>query len=82
MFEILFTNRALKDLRNFDNNIRKRIIEKIGELNNEPVKKSRKLINKKIGQYRFRIGVYRVIFDIEDNNIIILRIGNRKEIYK
>ncbi len=82
MFEILFTNRALKDLRNFDNNIRKRIIKKIGELNNEPVKKSRKLINKKIGQYRFRIGVYRVIFDIEDNNIIILRIGNRKEIYK
>ncbi len=82
MFEILFTNRALKDLRNFDNNIRKRIIKKIGELNNESVKKSRKLINKKIGQYRFRIGVYRVIFDIEDNNIIILRIGNRKEIYK
>ncbi len=82
MFEILFTNRALKDLRNFDNNIKQRIIKKISKLSNEPIEKSRKLINKKIGQYRYRIGTYRVIFDIKDNNIIILRIGNRKEIYK
>jgi mRNA interferase RelE/StbE len=34
------------------------------------------------GTYRFRIGDYRVIFDIYDENIAILRIGHRKSIYK
>jgi mRNA interferase RelE/StbE len=36
----------------------------------------------KIGAYRFRIGDYRVVFDIDDNNVVILRIGHRKSIYK
>ena len=29
-----------------------------------------------------RIGDYRVIFDIEGNDIVVLRAGHRKEIYK
>ncbi|MEX2720679.1 MAG: type II toxin-antitoxin system RelE/ParE family toxin [Candidatus Wukongarchaeota archaeon] len=32
--------------------------------------------------YRFRIGKYRVIFDINGENMVILRIGHRKSIYK
>lgn len=31
---------------------------------------------------KFRIGNYRVIYSIEQNNIIILKIGNRKDIYR
>ena len=30
----------------------------------------------------FRIGDHRVVFDLDDNNIVILRIGHRKNIYK
>jgi len=40
------------------------------------------LIHPKIGTYRFRMGDYRVIFDTEDENIVILRIGHRRSIYK
>ncbi|GAH22209.1 unnamed protein product [marine sediment metagenome] len=36
----------------------------------------------KLGSYRFRIGDHRVIFDLEDNKIIILRVGHRDKIYK
>ncbi len=36
----------------------------------------------KIGTYRFRIGDYRVIFDIYGEDIVILRIGHRRSIYK
>ena len=36
----------------------------------------------KIGTYRFRMGNYRVIFDIEGKDIVILRVGHRREIYK
>jgi mRNA interferase RelE/StbE len=41
-----------------------------------------KLIDKMLGQYRYRVGDYRVIFDIEGDHIIILRIGHRREIYR
>lgn len=34
------------------------------------------------GQYRFRIGDYRVTFDIHNQTMIILAIGHRSEIYK
>ena len=35
-----------------------------------------------LGQYRFRIGDYRVVFDIEKNRIIILALGHRRDIYR
>jgi mRNA interferase RelE/StbE len=35
-----------------------------------------------LGPYRFRIGDYRVIFDLVDDEIVVLRVGHRREIYK
>ncbi len=32
--------------------------------------------------YRFRIGDYRVIFDREEDGILILRVGHRRDIYR
>lgn len=52
------------------------------KLSKNPLKHAQKLINPKIGEYRFRIGDYRVIFDIDFENIVILRIGHRKKLYK
>jgi mRNA interferase RelE/StbE len=40
------------------------------------------LIDPKLGTYRFRIGDYRVIFDIEGKDIVVLRVGHRRDIYK
>lgn len=34
------------------------------------------------GEYRFRIGDYRVLFDVNDQGISILAIGHRKYIYR
>ena len=32
-------------------------------------------------EYRLRVGDYRVLFEIEDNNLIIYRIKHRKNAY-
>ena len=40
------------------------------------------LTDSELGTYRFRIGDYRVVFDIDGSEIIILRIGHRRELYK
>ncbi len=82
MYKILFTNRSLKDLENIEPGIQKRIAAKLKEYSAEPLKYSKKLLNTNLGSYRFRIGDYRVIFDIDKENIVILRIGHRKNIYK
>jgi mRNA interferase RelE/StbE len=82
MYKIVFTQRALKDLKDIDQETKQRVAMKLKEYSQVPLKHARKLIDSKIGTYRFRIGDYRVIFDIDGENIVILRIGNRKDIYK
>jgi len=82
MYKIVFTQRALKDLENVDKETQNRIAMKLKEYAKEPSKYARKLINPKIGTYRFRIGSHRVVFDIDDENMVILRIGHRKNIYR
>ncbi|MFA4918854.1 MAG: type II toxin-antitoxin system RelE/ParE family toxin [Thermodesulfovibrionales bacterium] len=82
MFKVVITHNALKDINNLTQDVKKRIASKIKEYSNDPIHYSRKLTDPKIGSYRFRIGDYRVIFDIEDETIIVLRVGHRKDIYK
>ncbi|HUD81721.1 MAG TPA: type II toxin-antitoxin system RelE/ParE family toxin [Patescibacteria group bacterium] len=38
--------------------------------------------NSKVGDYRFRVGDYRVVFDLNKNKIIILMIEHRREVYR
>ena len=82
MYKILITKRALKDLEKFDTNTKIRIGEKLKSLTSDPFSNSKKLSSSLIGTYRFRIGDYRVIFDIDEDKVVILRIGHRKDIYK
>jgi len=82
MYDVVLTQRALKDLENLDRGMQNRIATKLKEYAKDPIKYSRKLMYHKIGSYRFRIGDYRVIFDIDDNKAVILRIGHRKSVYK
>ena len=46
------------------------------------MKYAQKLSDPRLGTYRFRVGEYRVIFDLEGSEIVILRVGHRKEIYR
>ena len=81
-YTIIFTNRAIKDLKKIDNKTKKRIGNKLKMFSENPLKYGKKLTDLKIGTYKFKIGDYRIIFDIDDNKIIVLRLGHRKNIYK
>jgi mRNA interferase RelE/StbE len=82
MYRILLTKRAVKDLGKLSEDVKLRIKEKFNLLLNDPTGISKKLSSPLIGTYRLRVGDYRVIFDIDDDKVIILRIGHRKDIYK
>lgn len=84
MYSYEFKVQAVKDLKRLPKEIQKRIIKKLDFFisTSNPLNFAEKLINFEIGEYRFRIGDYRAIFDVEEERIIILTVGHRREIYK
>ena len=82
IYKLAYTRRSEKDIKKLDPSIKNHIGKALLKLQNDPIGHSEKLTDPKIGTYRFRIGDYRVIFDIENGDIVILRVGHRKEIYR
>lgn len=81
MAEVFFTRRARRDLDHLDPMRGQRILRKIRAYAADPLTHAKKLTDARIGTFRWRIGDHRVIFDFEQGTVIILRVGDRKEIY-
>ena len=81
-YELLYTHRAERDIRGLDPKIKERIERALLRYKGDPLRYADKLTDPRLGSYRFRIGDYRVIFDIEGNHIVVLRAGHRREIYR
>jgi len=81
-YKLVYTQRALRDIRKLDQSTKKRIGRRLLRYEEDPLKYAEKLIDSRLGTYRFRIGDYRVVFDLEGSEIVVLRVGHRKEIYR
>jgi len=81
-YNLVYTRRAAKDIRKLEADVKQRIGKTLLRYQKDPLQHAEKLTDPRLGTYRFRIGDYRVIFDIEDSDIVILRVGHRREIYK
>lgn len=81
-YNLVYTHRSIKDVHNLDPTIKKRIGKALLRLEKDPFANSKRLVDSNVGTYRFRIGDYRVIFDIQGDDIVILRIGHRNSIYR
>jgi mRNA interferase RelE/StbE len=87
-FEIVFDPEALKDLKKLDCPIQQRLIgflkQRVATLDN-PRDIGEALAGSKLGNYwKYRVGDWRIICAIEDERIVVrvLRIGNRREVYR
>ena len=81
-YKLAYTKTAFSDIKKLDTTTKRRIKNKIEKFAENPVSHAKKLINFSIGEYRWRVGYYRVIFDLDGENIVILRIKHRRESYK
>ena len=81
-YKLIFSKDALKSVRKLDTITKKRLGKKLKEYTKDPLRYAKKLTDSKIGSYRWRIGNYRIVFDLKRNKIQILQIGHRKEIYR
>ena len=78
--------RAIKQLQKTDKHIRKLIyawIDKNLQNCEDPRQHGKGLSANRSGQWRYRVGDYRLIADIQDEKvmILILEIGHRRNIY-
>jgi len=80
--KITIRQSAIKDLKKINEPFKSKIKKEILNLKNFPnVKNIKKLVNFE-PSYRLRIGDYRVLFDVENSEIVIGRILHRKDSYK
>ena len=85
-YSIDYTPKALRSLKKLDKSTRKLILSWI-EKNlidcDNPRQHGKALVANHSGKWRYRIGDYRLICEIDDGKVIILvlEIGHRKEIY-
>ena len=85
-YKVEYSPRAIKCLRKLDKHTRNLIyawIDKNLVDCDNPRAHGKGLVENKSGQWRYRIGDYRLICEIKESEIIILvlEIGHRREIY-
>ena len=81
-YNITFKNSVANDLRRISKQNVKRIL---GKIDKDPVSKPERfpcLSGPFAGMRKFRVGDYRVIFVIMDKDVLILRVQNRKDVYR
>ncbi len=83
-YRIVFAGSSKKDLDKLDQTTRKRIAKKLQFFidQEDPLVYSRQLVHSSIGSYRFRVGHYRIVFDLDNNVLQVVSIKHRKDVYR
>lgn len=83
-YKLLYKKPAVKAIQRLTPQVRKRLKLKLEWFiaQTDPVSFAEPLTKPADAQYRFRVGAYRVLFDIEGENIVILHVQHRREVYR
>ena len=82
-YKVIFTKSVKKDFKKIPKLEVSKILNEIAYLAKNPrSSKTKKLKGEKL--YRLRVGNYRVIYDIQDNLMLIfvVKLGHRSDIYR
>lgn len=82
MLNIVFKSSIEGDLKNIDNHKAIQLINKISTNLPNLALQCKPLKGKFKGLRRYRAGNYRIIFTVIGNEIVIIKIGHRKNVYK
>jgi mRNA interferase RelE/StbE len=86
MWKIEWDSKALKEAKKLDKAARKKIVEYLENrvlANQDPYQFGKPLKGDKVGIWRYRVGDYRILCQIENEALIVLviAVGHRKNIY-
>lgn len=87
-YEIEFDPAALKDLKKADRAVQRRLVgflrQRVATLE-DPRSIGEALVGATLGNHwKYRVGDWRIICDIQDRRVVVrvLRVGNRRDIYR
>ncbi|MDD3041297.1 type II toxin-antitoxin system RelE/ParE family toxin [Bacteroides sp.] len=80
MRNIAYSKTAIKALSEYDKDTRRRIIDAIDRIPQGDIKRLKGI--KSPFLYRLRVGKYRVVYHIDNDDIVIANIDTRGDIYK
>jgi mRNA interferase RelE/StbE len=84
LWRVSYKKTAVHDLKKLSPQIRARIKAKLeffyAQVN--PLNFAQPLTKPADAHYRWRVGNYRILFDVDHDLIIILRVQHRKEVYR
>ncbi len=83
-YRLVFAHSVKKDIDKLDHLTRQRIGKKLGQFlkQDDPLVRTRQLIDSKLGVYGCRIEHYRIVFDMHENSIEVVSIKHRKDVYR
>ena len=82
MYSIYYAPQVKSDIAHIPANLRNRISRAIeARLTLDPLHYGEPLRKSLKGYRKLRVGDYRVIYKIDEQNVIVLAIGHRKDIY-
>jgi mRNA interferase RelE/StbE len=80
-YKIQFKPRAVKDIDRLPSRMQLQIIKGIEGMSDD-LKGDVKRLTNFTPEYRLRLGDYRILFEIENKNIVVYRVRHRREAYR
>lgn len=84
MYRVIWDKAVLQDLKLLDRTHAIKLVKKVEEyLVKAPEELGKPLVGRFKGLYRYRLGDYRVVYEINKKEvvIIIVQVGHRREVY-
>lgn len=83
-YKVAFTQRATREFNSLPRQAQVRLAPRIEALADEPRPHGVRKLTAEEELYRIRVGDYRVIYTIRDDELLVLvvDVGNRREIYR
>jgi mRNA interferase RelE/StbE len=80
-YAIQFKPRAVKDIERLSSRVQLQILKVVEAMSND-LKGDVKRLTNFTPEYHLRVGDYRVLFEIENNSIVVYRVRHRREAYR
>jgi mRNA-degrading endonuclease RelE of RelBE toxin-antitoxin system len=83
-YKVLLVAQARQDSEKLSLTIKRQLYKKLVHFASlDDIKTAaKKLNNYDAGEYRLRVGNFRIIFDLDRRTLVVLRIQHRKDIYR
>lgn len=83
-YSIAYAPSVAKAIRKLDKSTARRLIHAIGALASNPRPSGCTQLKGGGGEFRIRVGDYRIVYDIQDDEllVLVLKVGHRREVYR